>query len=184
MPVASNGNPPAKKLEGDNGEARSTAEGLRYLRWASEKLFQSVARSAVDQWLPWVRVAKRHVLGCGALLQSGVRPVRMCPPFPTSSTMAAMVFPTLNVIKRQSTGSLRGSPQPRSTAKMALSLLPLTLSMFGSCHRERASCTANHRRTLRSFSLISLACNSDEPSSATRPSLRGHHRCLPAQTTN
>jgi hypothetical protein len=49
----------------------------------------------------------------------------------------------LRLIQVKSMSSLRRSAHPKRTAKMARSLLPFMLCMFGSGHRERASSTVN-----------------------------------------
>src|SRR6516225_1912329 len=43
----------------------------------------------------------------------------------------------------RSMSSFRRRPHPRSTARMARSLLPFTVFVFGSCHRDRASSTVS-----------------------------------------
>ena len=52
-------------------------------------------------------------------------------------------YPAGKWSKRKSISSLRRSPHPKRTARIARSLLPFTLCMLGSCQRELASSTVS-----------------------------------------
>jgi hypothetical protein len=108
---------------------------------------------SVPQTTP-LRQTHRKILPCATFAtvnqssivcftQLGIGTVRMCPPFPTRSTIAQRSSRRWMWSSVRSMSSLLRSPQPRRTARMARSLLPFTLCLFGSCHRERASSTVN-----------------------------------------
>lgn len=65
------------------------------------------------------------------------------PSFPNEVNYGPMIFAALNMVKGQINEFSSTEPTPRRTARMARSLLPFTLCMFGSCHKERASSTVN-----------------------------------------